>query len=69
MRKPQRTQGSQRLETRNQKPETDPTDRQNLLPPWHTSTAKKEPGDPDKDLGSVRNLAYLALRENDQIFK
>ena len=30
-------------------------------------TAKKEPGNPDKDLGSVRNLAYLALVENDQI--
>ena len=39
---------------------------QNLLPLWHTSTAKKEPGNPDKDLGSVRNLAYLALIENDQ---
>ena len=27
-------------ETRNSKPETNPTDRQNLLPPWHTSTTK-----------------------------
>ena len=28
---------------------------QNLLPPWHISTAKKEPGDPDWNPGSVRN--------------
>ena len=30
-------------------------------------TVKKEPRNPNKDLGNVRNLAYLALSENDQI--
>ena len=40
---------------------------QNLLPPWQKSTAKKEPGSPDKDPGSVRNLAYLALCETTKI--
>ena len=45
-----------------------PTNRQNLYLSRHSSAAKKEPGNPDKDLGNVRNLAYLALSENDQIF-
>ena len=40
---------------------------QNLLPPWQKSTAKKEPGNPDKDPGNVRNLAYLALCETTKI--
>ena len=30
---------------------------------------KEELRDPNKDRGNVRNLAYLALIENDQIFK
>ena len=29
-----------------------PTNRQNLLPPWHSSAAKKETGNPDKNLGT-----------------
>ena len=36
---------------------------QNLFAAVAQCTAKKEPGNPDKDLGNVRNLAYLALNE------
>ena len=42
---------------------------QNLLPPWQKSTAKKEPGNPDKDLGTSsvvhnerRRATYAILR-------
>ena len=57
--------GSQRLETRNPKL----TNRQ--AKPFAAvaqCTAKKAPGNPNQDLGSVRNLAYLALPENRRFF-
>ena len=42
---------------------------QNLLPPWQKSTAKKEPGNPNEDLGTSsvahnerRRATYAILR-------
>ena len=36
--------------------------------PWHIARCLEEPRDPTRGRGNVRNLAYLALVENDQIF-
>ena len=39
-----------------------PTNRQNLLPSRHSSAAKKEPGNPDKDCG-VSSEVHWAMGE------
>ena len=35
-----------------------PTTRQNLLSPWHSSAAKKGPGNPDKDFGTSSEVHW-----------
>ena len=41
-----------------------PTNRQNLLPPWHSSAAKKELGNPDKDPGVSSEVHWATCCAN-----
>ena len=56
------------LETSNSKLETNQPKAKTFDRPWHIARWKEELRNPDKDRSNVRNLAYLALSENDQIF-